>query len=185
MDSLDRIKFDLKVYNSLLPAANAIEKLVEDFRCRLGSADANALLQEFDKVVMEILSPKADNEKVDSLLLQADRLEEDVGPEAAVELLKDVAKDHRWLRERYVDALANANMWAALAQFVAQCEFADLSRRELEHGIFAFAKFGPKEHAETIMLLHQKSYGDKAALLFREQMNRHVEILQKAPDVKS
>jgi nucleoside phosphorylase len=169
IDSLAGERQELAAHKNVEAAARAIEKLVNDFKASLASEAATTLLANFDGVIFEILFPEQLVEEIEPLLLEADRLENDVGPEAAVELLKGIASKHRLLRERYISALARANMWEEINRIVCQIDLAELSRTELENGIFACAKIGTEERAEEMIRCHERDYDDKAAKLFRER----------------
>jgi nucleoside phosphorylase len=172
LEAADRLKEELLPLDDLQMMADAFAKLIEDFRARLGSAKADSLLQSFDRVVTEILYPEKQNEQDEALLLEATRLEEEVGPEAVIELLRGFASGSPPIRERYVDALANAERWDEVIDTVRNLDSADLTRRELEHGIFAGAKTRVPDYASELMMRHQHEYDDNGARLFRREVLR-------------
>lgn len=172
LNAATKQKEELFAHGDLQAAADGFAGLIGEFRDHLSSADVTSLLQDFDKVVMEILCPEIEDEQVEVVLLQSDRLEEEVGAEAVIELLRGLVNGQPRLRERYVDALASAGMWHEIAKTVKQVERAQLSRRELEHGLFACAKTGLSDCANEMMRQHQNEYDDNAARLFRQEVRR-------------
>jgi hypothetical protein len=172
MDALNEARQRLDGHKDIQIAANEIRQIVDEYKTRLGSIAANKLLRDFDNVVITILYPEDADEGIQSLLLEADRLEEDAGAEAVVDLLKGMAGKHKRLRERYIDALAQADMWPEVANIVTQVDIMQLSRSELEHGIFACSKIGIPERVNDMLQRHQDDYIDNAAKLFREEMRR-------------
>ena len=173
----NQLRDELLTHSDLQRAVDGFAKLVEGFRNQLGSGDANLLIQDFDRVVKEILCPESKDEQVEAVLLKANRLEEEVGPEAVIELLRGLANAQPRLRERYIDALASANMWSEVAKTVGHVEYAKLSRLELEHGLYSCAKTGLFDCANEMMARHQSEYNDNAAKLFRrEAIRQHPEI---------
>lgn len=182
----DKQKEALLAHGDLQVAVDRFSILMEDFRNQLNSADANLLLKDFDRVVREILCPDNKDEQVESLLLESDRLEEQVGPHAVIELLGGTATTDRRVRERYVDALASVEMWAEVVKTIRHVERAQLSRRELEHGIFACAETGLSNCASEMMTQHKNEYDDNGARLFRREMSRqHPEIEKDASGGKT
>jgi adenosylhomocysteine nucleosidase len=189
--------FDLRV-NELLEAAEKAKEqlfsgnvrgtvesfstLIEEFRNQLSSADADSLLQQFDQVVLQILSPEPEEEMVQSLILESDRLEEEIGSEAVIELLNTVANKNPQLRERYVDALATTGKWPVVLREVSAIDPATLSRRELENGLYACANTGTIECADAMMKEHQNRYTDNAATLFRNDFKARWAINRRSID---
>ena len=97
--------------------------------------------------------------------------------EAVVELLSEDAKTHPLLRERYVDALSRVEKWPEVVEIICDVEPAQLSRRELEHGVFALAMTDLSDRASDMITWHQSEYDDNAARVFRREMSRqHPEI---------
>lgn len=172
LEAADRLKEELIALDDLQMMADGFAKLIEDFRAQLGSEKADSLLQSFDRVVTEILYPEKEDEQEEALLLEATRLEEEVGPEAVIELLRGFASGRPPIRERYVDALATAERWDEVVNTVKNLDSAELTRRELEHGIFAGAKTGAPDYASELMMRHQHEYDDNGARLFRREVLR-------------
>ena len=182
LDATDKQKEQLRALGDVEAAINGFARLIEDFRDRLGSADVDSLLQDFDRVVTEILCPENEDEQVESVLLESYRLENEVGAEAVIELLKGLSNGNPRLRERYVDALANAEKWSEVVKTIRHVERSHLSRRELEHGLFACAKTAVFDWANDMMKQHQNEYDDNAARLFRRELSRqYPEIGTDAP----
>jgi nucleoside phosphorylase len=182
LDLADKQKEELLADGDLHVASERFASLMEEFRNELSSADADLLLRDFDRVVTDILCPDNKNDEVvESILLESDRLEEEVGPHAVIELLGGIVKKDRRVRERYVDALTSVEMWAEVVETLRNVERAELSRRELEHGIFACAKTGVSDCASEMMVHHQNKYDDNGARLFRREVSRqHPEIAKDA-----
>jgi nucleoside phosphorylase len=172
----------------LQAAVNGFAKLITDFRSQIDSPEANRLLQDFDRVVSETLRPENDeDEQVRSLLMECNRLEEEVGMEAVIELLEGRGNltDAVALRERYVGALASTERWAEIVQFLGQLECTDLLRSELEHGVFACAKCGSLGRVKELMRRHQDMYDDNAGRLFRSAMGgQYPQIVEQRPERK-
>lgn len=179
VDAANKQKEELLTRADLQKAADGFANLIETFRDQLCSAEANALLKDFDRVVTEILCPDSKNEQVESVILEADRLEEQVGPEAVIELLGGIASVDPRVRERYVDALASAKRWPDIFETLRYIERAQLSRRELEHGIFACAKTGLSDRANEMMRHHRATYDDNGARVFRQEMSRQNSEIEK------
>jgi nucleoside phosphorylase len=152
-------------------AAARLMELVKSFRMELLSPEADGLLRDFDTVVATMLCPADASENTESTLLQADRLQEENGPEAVIEMLNGLWKTDPRIRERYLDALAAANHWPAVLGVATAVEPAVLSRRELEHGLFSCAKTSRPDCAEPLMEIH-KQHTDNAAQLFRRELKR-------------
>jgi hypothetical protein len=153
-------------------AVKSLLSLLEEFRCNLNSIEGDSLLLQFDKVVVEILCPEREDESLEPLILESERLEEEVGPEAVIELLRDVPNKKPLLRERYVDALTATGDWQTVIDVVSAVELTSLSRRELENGIFACATTGSIDRFNEMLGQHESSYEDNAATLFRNEVRR-------------
>lgn len=186
MGSASQLKEDLLVHGGLQLAADGFARLVEDFRNQLSSTEADSLLQDFDRVVQEILCPESKDEQVEAVLLESDKLEEEAGPEAVIELLSGLVNEAPRLRERYVEVLAGVNMWPVIVETVSHVEHSQLSRRELEHALFAYAKMGSFDIAIEIMKRHRNEYDDRFAKIFRQEVSRqYPEFRKDAPGDKS
>lgn len=85
-----QLREELLTHCDLQLAADRLAKLVESFRNQLGSEVANSLLQDFDKVVTEILCPESEDEQVEALLLEAYRLEEELGQRQSLTCSEDL-----------------------------------------------------------------------------------------------
>jgi len=181
LKAFDEEKERVLAHRDSQAAAEAFSAMATRYRAQLDSADAIELLKDFDKVVSEILFPNSMGEDVDSLLLQADRLEEDIGVDAALELLKHTANEHPLVRERYVDALASKNMWREVVETIGQVDISNMSRRELENGIFACAKVNNSTFGKLMLERHISTYDDGAARLFRQQVMRQNANVNQRP----
>jgi hypothetical protein len=129
-------------------------------------------LEGFDQVVLAILCPEEENQRVESLLLQAEKLEEDTGAAAAADFLKEFVGLHALIRERYMDALATCHRWSEIAELVKDIDETQLSRLELEHGFSACAETGLSNRASALIRQHQSAYRDNSARVFRRQVSR-------------
>jgi len=186
LDAADKQKETLTAAAQLQATADGFEKLVRDFRKQLNSPNADSLLRDFDGVVMDVLCPEDEDDKVESLLLESARLDEDVGAAAVIELLKGSVMMSRRIRERYVEALASAEKWAEIAQMVGRIKEEELSGGELEHGVLACAKLGLFDQVNAMMRQHQVKYDDKAAKLFRRKVSQqYSQIGKEAPRRKT
>lgn len=182
MDAATQLKDDLLASGDLQIAADGFARLVNDFRGQLNSEEADSLLQDFDRVVQEVLCPSSEDEQVEAVLLESDRLEKEIGPEAAIELLHGLVNEEPRFRERYVEILAGANMWPKIIEVVNNIEHSQLSRRELEHALFAYAKTGSLDVAINMMNRHRNEYNDKMAQIFRREVSRkHPELRINTP----
>lgn len=172
LEAAEDVKSDLLADRALQTASNRLISLLGEFRKRLNLPGLDALLQDADNVVAAILSPGDDNAKLDSILLQSDKLEEEVGVEAVIQFLMEFVGYDPRLRERYVDALATMRNWSEIAQTLSQVDQAQLSRLELEHGVTAFAETGRLHDAKALLTRHERAYRDPAAQVFREHVSR-------------
>ena len=69
LDAVDKQKEILSARGKVQAAADGFEKLVGDFRKQLNSSEADSLLQDFDRVVMDVLCPEDEDEPGSGLLL--------------------------------------------------------------------------------------------------------------------
>jgi nucleoside phosphorylase len=182
LEAAEDVKANLLADRAVKTASNRLSALLGEFRQRVNLPGLDVLLHDADNVVAAILSPEDDNEKLDSILLQADKLEEEVGMEAVIPFLVEyVGRDPR-LRERYVDALATMKNWSEVVETLSKVEQVQLSRLELEHGFTAFAETGRLQDAKTLLTQHEREYPDNAAKVFREHVSRrYPDIDAKAP----
>lgn len=151
------------------PVADGFAKLASDYRNQLGSSEADALLKDFDRVVEAVLCPTND-EHLEALLLEADRLQEEIGPEAVVEFLAGGARDNATLRERFVRALSALQRWPQVIETLQGVERDRLSRGELEDLLFAYVRADEAALARETLRLHQSLYDDNGAEMFRQQL---------------
>jgi nucleoside phosphorylase len=168
----EKARENLLIDGRLPQAAKCFAELIEGYRAQLGSPKALSLLQGFDQVVVAVLCPEDDNQEVESVLLQAERLEEESGTDAVIDFLREFANSDPRIRERYADALAASKKWSELAQLVESIEPTGLSRLELEHGFSASAEMGLTDRAKALMRQHRSSYDDNAAAIFRREVTR-------------
>ena len=170
LDAAEKQKEILLAGGQLEVAVDQFAKLIDNFRNQINSPDANALLRDFDRVVAETVNPEDDDDQeIQSLLMECGRLEEQLGVEAVIELLKGHANIAAVpaLRERYVNALATAEKWSEIVRLVEGLDDTQLLRSELEHSAFAYAKSRLFESANKMLKQHQNKYVDNAGKLFR------------------
>jgi hypothetical protein len=168
VESAEKEKDRLLIHRDTQRTADAMTILLQKYNATLRAQDI-ALLRDFDNVVLTILCPDEDDGGVETLLLEADRLEEEVGIEAVIELLSEPGSPHPRLRERYLDALATAQRWPVIMGAISSTDVATFSRRELEHAIFACVKMNHPERARELLHQHEQQYTDNAAKIFRRE----------------
>ena len=127
IDSSTEVRDRLLLSGDLEVAAKAFEVLAEDYRNQVSSSNVDPILSDFDRVVLETLSP-SDDDQVGELLLEADRLEEDIGSEAAAEYLSELSLEDTRLRQRYVFALDALRNWTAIIDVLKEIHFDDMNR---------------------------------------------------------
>lgn len=154
-------------------AVEEFSGLIEAFRRSCHSNDLDDVLTDFDRVVSEILCPSSDNEQIETLIIESDRIEEYAGPEAVIEFLGGITLMDQRVRERFVDALAKSNKWKKLLETLDHIDLVALTRRELEHYIYASAREGGFDRAKELMRHHLSTYKDNISQVFRSEMNRN------------
>jgi nucleoside phosphorylase len=172
LDSAEEAKEALLADGDVSKAAKCVAHLVEGYRGEAGTSNVDAILGGFDQVVLAILCPDEENQQVESLLLQAEKLEEDTGAGEVAEFLKEFIGLHPLIRERYIDALATSHRWSEIVVLIKDIDKAQLSRLELEHGFSACAETGLSDRASALIRQHQSAYGDNSAKVFRRQVGR-------------
>lgn len=178
LEAAEKVKEDLLVDGRLPEAAKRFVDLIENFRTQLSLQKALSLLQGFDQVVAAVLCPEDENEQVESVLLQAEKLEEEAGTEAVIEFLREFVSSDPQIRERYVDALAASKKWSEVVRLIRNIDPTELSRLELEHGFYACAEKGETDYAKALMKRHDSAYDDKAAVIFRREVSRRYSNIQ-------
>ena len=156
--------------------AERVAELVTHYQEQLASTAARALIEDFDAVVMEIIFPEGTDDEAGPILLKADKIDEDAGPLAVVAFLKDPSP---LVRERYVDALVAIGDTPTVVALTESVGVSQLTRLELEHGMFACALVGRKNVVKKLLSRHIEEFADAAAALFRQ------EIVRKFPWLKS
>ena len=169
IDSSTEVKDRLLLTGDLEVAAKAFEALAKDYRTQVSSSNVDPILRDFDRVVLETLSP-SDDDQVGELLLEADRLEEDIGPEAAAKYLSELSLEDTRLRQRYVSALDALQNWAAIIDVLTEIQFDDMSRVECEALIFAYANSDDFESVKGVLEFHRNRYEEASAQMFRRQV---------------
>jgi nucleoside phosphorylase len=172
LDAAETAKDALLNDGDVSKAAKCLTELLERYRGDTGSSNVDAILQGFDQVVLAILCPDEEDQQIQSLLLQAEKLEEETGADAAADFLKEFVGLHPLIRERYIDVLATSYKWSDIADLVVQIDVNRLSRLELEHGFSACAEMGLAEHASALIKQHQSAHSDNIARMIRRQLTR-------------
>jgi nucleoside phosphorylase len=172
VDAAQAAKNSLLVGGDISKAAKSIIAALDLYHSETNSPRVQTLIQGFDQVVMTILCPDEGRLQIESLLLQAEKLEEETGAEAAAEFLREFTGLHRNIRERYVDALATAGRWKEITELVGQNDVTHLSRLELENGFSACAEMGLPELASRLIKQHESAYTDNSAKMFRGQITK-------------
>jgi nucleoside phosphorylase len=143
--------------------SDRIRALIRAFRRAHPSAAIANQLNDFDEVAQRALDPAADDPS-GYLLVEADRLEEDAGRGAAMELLWPFASRVQ-VRARIVSLLAADRNWGEIDQMLASVPAMDLDRSECENLIEARVKLG--HDASELLTYHSNRYDDAAARIFR------------------
>jgi nucleoside phosphorylase len=155
---------------ALEATADRLSTALARYRLLLASDGAQqAQLTSFDRIVRSILeTPNED--QVGSLLNEVERLEEERGPAAAADLLKDQIANSSILRARYVDLLAQSRAWSDIEATLGPIPISDLERTELEHLISARLTVGAD--ISPMLALHAERYNDVVARVLRNEINR-------------
>ena len=162
------LKEQLLSTGDLETAANGFSTLADDYRTQLGSTGVDALLQDFDRVVIETLCP-TDDDQIGAALVESDRLKEAVGPAAAAEFLSTFSGEVA-LRERYVEMLSILKRWPVIIETLQELDPDAVSRGELENLIFAYARTDVFGRARETLDLHCGRYNDNGARMLRQQL---------------
>jgi nucleoside phosphorylase len=152
--------------------AQSLTDALVRYRSEIGSLSVITVMQGFDEVVLSILCPDQEEQQVESLLLQAEKLEEETGADAAAEFLKEFVGLHPAIRERYIDTLATSHNWQEITELIIQIDVTQLSRVELEHGFSACAETGLSDRASALIKQHESAHKDNAAKMFRTQVTK-------------
>ncbi len=153
-------------------AEKAFLKLINDFRHQLNSMATDLLLQDFDRVVIEILEPISQNKQLAALIPEFRKLEEEIGPQAVLDRLDEFDFEEPQLRELYIDMLVRVESWTQVINRIGHIQYNELSRLELEHLLFAYAEAGSFDAAKEVILFHQEMYDDIAAKLLRRGISQ-------------
>ena len=171
----DLLKFSIELKERIMATAeletvaDEFSKLATNYRNELGTSEADAVLKDLDRVVESVLCPTND-EHLEALLLESDRLHEEVGPEAVVEFLAEGTQGDATLRERLVRALSDLQSWSKVIETLQHIEQTELSRAELEDKLFAYVQTNEVVPAQETFRLHQSLYDDNGAEMFRQQL---------------
>ena len=154
----------------LAAAAEEFVSLVEEYRSQFSSNGLELLLRSFDQVVIETVCP-TDDHHIITMVLEADRLGEEVGTEAVAAYLKVHWREDPRLRQRYVETLSDSRDWSTIVDTLKGIEDDELARGELEDLIFAYAKMHDLEPAAASLRAHGRRYNDRGGKLFRRQLS--------------
>ena len=184
VDSSVEVRERLLRTGDLQTAAEALTTLVDGYRNQVNLNDVDVLLGDFDRVIVETLSP-SDDDQLGSLILEADRLEENIGPEAAAEYLSGLPLEDPRLRQRYVEALSVLQNWTAIIDILQHIELDQLSRDEYENLMVAHANSNDIESAKTVLRLYRSRYDEPSAQMFQEQLTaKFVELRENGGEVQ-
>jgi hypothetical protein len=155
-------------------AADTIIEEVTNYRSGMASAAADALIADFDDVVIQIVFADAEqtNDGQAHVLAEADKLVEDAGMQEVADFLRERLEVGPLIRERYVDALEEIGATALIVEVAQFAGPADLSRRELEHAMFACGKEGRDDLAKQLWTRHCSEFDDSAAGVTRQELIR-------------
>jgi len=170
VDAAARAKIELVMTGDTGSAITRFTALALNYRQHLNSPAADTLLSDFDSVVHQLLCPSKDDDSAMAIILEADRLEEEVGPEAVIALLTDLADSMPKVRERLVETYASLNRWADVAATLDPLDLNTLSRSELENLVAGHVKLSRIQEAIELLSLHSTKYQDNAAQLFRRHL---------------
>lgn len=150
-------------------ALTEFARLANEYEKGLGSSTATKMLADFDNVVVTLLVPSSGEEGGDAhaLLLEADRLDEEAGPDAVIDLLRPFVTSDSMVRQRFVAALTDSGRWKDVIDTLIPLQSQSLSRKELEDLIYALAKTDSWGDAVKLLQRHAERYDDRAATLFR------------------
>jgi nucleoside phosphorylase len=152
----------------------AVVTAVGEYRHTMASAAADALMHDFDEVVVQIVLPDSEDpqDSGTSLLGEASRLHEEQGPQAVVDYLKDNVAAGIEVRERYIDALAELEKSSEILAVLQSVPCGDLTRLELEHGLFACGRLGRDAAFREMWSRHAAEFDDAPAKLLRQELSR-------------
>jgi hypothetical protein len=173
---IERIEACVKPTDSFIVemAADTVVNAVNKYRKSLACETADALIADFDDVVVHVIF--ADDERTDDrqelVLAEADRLAEDAGAQAVVDFLKDQTGTGLRVRERYIDALDEIGAAAAIVELALSVGSPNLTRRELEHAMFACGKEGRDDRFDALWTRHVSEFDDAAAEVTRQELIR-------------
>ena len=154
----------------LAAAAEGFSSLAENYCAQFSSDDVELLLRSFDGVVGATVC-LTDDDHITAVVLEVDRLEEEVGTEAVVEYLKERWREDPRLRQRYVEALSDSRDWPTIVDTLEGDEEDGLVRGELEALVLANANMQKLERAAALLRAHGHRYDDRGGNLFRRQMS--------------
>ncbi|WP_249142382.1 5'-methylthioadenosine/S-adenosylhomocysteine nucleosidase [Bradyrhizobium sp. AUGA SZCCT0160] len=154
-------------------AAEAVVRAVKRYREGLSNSAADALIADFDAVVVEIVCAGDQTDDAQTpVLAEAERLDEDAGAQAVVGFLKDRIGTGPRIRERYFSALADIGAEVSIVELAQSLGPPNLTRGELEHAMFACPGQDRKDLAEQLWKRHEAEFGDPAAILTRQEFAR-------------
>jgi nucleoside phosphorylase len=103
LDRAEAVKIEFLATRDISKAVQQFSQLANQYADHVAVESARLMLANFDRVVTDALSPStAADDEMDALMLEAQRLDEEVGPAAAVDLLWPFADVHPRVRERLV-----------------------------------------------------------------------------------
>lgn len=172
IDSAQQLRQELMNGADIQQVAGAFAQAVTNYRNEVNSSALDALLNDFDYVVQETVLPAAEETLLDSIILEAERIDEQEGPESVVDFLLEHIDTNAVIREKCIDALSRLDRWQRILELTADIPAPDLSRSEIEHVIFAKFHTGATSELDSLWGYHKQAFNDRAATLFRREIVR-------------
>ncbi|MGC2780137.1 MAG: 5'-methylthioadenosine/S-adenosylhomocysteine nucleosidase [Bradyrhizobium sp.] len=152
-----------------------------NYRRSIASAAAEAMIRDLDEVVTQIVFPGAgtSDQQASPVLIEADRIYEAQGAKGLVDYLGDRIAAGPDVRERFVEGLAELDRFPEIVAVVCSVPCADLTRIELENGMFACGRLGRQAPLGELWSRHSAEFNDAPATLLRQQVLRQFTHLLK------
>lgn len=162
-------------------AARTVRQAYGKYRRSITSASAEAMIRDLDEVVTQIVFPGTgpSERQAAPVLVEADRVYEAQGAEGLVDYLRDHVAAGADVRQRYVEGLAELDRFPEIVAVVGSVPCADLTRSELENGMFACGRLGRQTPLAELWSRHAAEFDDAPASLLRQQFSRQFSHLLK------
>lgn len=171
---LDAVEAEVQPGFDLDRTVKEVKAAVDEYRRSMASEAVEAVMRDYDEVVVQIVLPddEAPSKQSSPLLDEAGRLYEEQGPQAVANLLRDHLVEGVELRERYLDALSELEQSSEIVGVIQTVPCAELTRVELEHGMFACGRLGQGGPLVEMWSRHVAEFDDPPAILLRQQLSR-------------